>query len=168
MEVPFLAYLVFEIAAVWFLDPLGQVAEEDERRDGRALEHGDVFDLDELAFVGGRGIGRDDLEHVGVELRGGDDALTVLAYLKGGLEHAEDALLGEGRGKDDGEVSEGREAGAYRLLVVAYGLLALVLDEVPFVDDDDEALLVALYQREDGYVLCLDAACGVDHEDADV
>lgn len=46
-----LADFVLEVSAVGLFHPLRQVAEEDECRNLRALEHGDVFDFDEFAFV---------------------------------------------------------------------------------------------------------------------
>ncbi len=46
--------------------------------------------------------------------------------------------------------------------------LRFVFYEVPFVDHNHKALLVALDEREDGDVLRLDAACGVDHQYADI
>ena len=54
VQVPVLADLVLEIALVRVLDPLRQVAEEDERGNVGALEHRDVLDLDVLALDGGR------------------------------------------------------------------------------------------------------------------
>ena len=96
VEIPCLAYLVLKITAIGFLDPLGKVAEEYECGYRRTLEHGDVFDFDKLALVGGGRVGTDCLEHDGVELRCGDDALAVLAYVERCLEHLEYTLLGEG------------------------------------------------------------------------
>ena len=68
VEVPVVADLVLEEAAVGLFDPLGQVAEEDEGGYDGVFEHGDVFYLDVFAFVGGgRGLCYD-VEQVGVEL----------------------------------------------------------------------------------------------------
>ena len=50
MQVPVLAYLVLQVALVGILNPLRQVAEEDERRHMGSLEHGDVLDFDVLAL----------------------------------------------------------------------------------------------------------------------
>lgn len=167
-EVPLLADLVLEVAAVGLLDPLRKVAEEDEGGYLRALEHGYVFYLDVLALVRGWRIGADDLEQVVVELRCRNDAAPVLVDVLRGLENLEDALFCQGRAEDDGEIVEGRETSAYGILEMLDGLLALVLGDVPFVYNYDEPFLVALDKREDADVLCLDAACGVNHEYADV
>ena len=68
MQVPVVAYLVLEVALVGVLDPLRQVAEEDEGGHVCALEHGDVLDLDILALDCGWRVGLDiGLQHV-VEL----------------------------------------------------------------------------------------------------
>ena len=96
------------------------------------------------------------------------EVAAVVVDADGRFEHFEDALLCECRTEDDGEVGEGGEAFADGVFEVADGGFGFVLDEVPFVDAHHEAFLVALDEREDAYVLGLDAACGVDHEDADV
>ena len=57
VQVPVLANLVVEVALVRILDPLRQVAEEDEGGHMGTLEHGDVLDLDILALDSG-GAGR--------------------------------------------------------------------------------------------------------------
>ena len=68
MQVPVLTDFVLQVALVGILDPLRQVAEEDERGHMGSLEHGDVFDLDILALDCGRREGGDvGLQHV-VEL----------------------------------------------------------------------------------------------------
>ena len=51
---------------------------------------------------------------------------------------------------------------------MADGGVALVVDKIPLVHHHHKALLVALYQREDVHILCLDAARGVDHQHAHV
>ncbi len=48
------------------------------------------------------------------------------------------------------------------------GLLRTVFGDVPLVDTNHEAFLVTLYQREDIGVLCFYAACGVNHQYADI
>lgn len=92
-----LADFVLQVATIWLLNPLRQVAEEDERRHVRAFEHGDVFDFDEFAFVAWRRICVDVLAQLCVELRSGHGALTVLVDLHGDFQHLEDALFGERR-----------------------------------------------------------------------
>ena len=63
-----LADFVLQIALVGILDPLRQVAEEDERGHMGALEHGDVLDLDVLALDSGGREGLDGFLHDIVEL----------------------------------------------------------------------------------------------------
>ena len=123
MQIPVLANLVFQIAFVGILDPLRQVAEEDERGNLCSLEHGDILDFHILA-LDGRGRKRLDggLQDV-VQLRGRDDNLAVVIHLDCGLQHLVDALLGNGRPEDDGEVGERCEAFADGRLEVIDGLL---------------------------------------------
>ena len=54
VQIPVLTNLVLQVALVRILDPLREVAEEDERGYMRSLEHGDVLDLDVLALHCGR------------------------------------------------------------------------------------------------------------------
>ena len=68
MEIPLIADLIFQEAAIRLLDPLGEIAEEDEGGDDRLLEHGDILDFDELTLIAGRGSYGYLLEHIGVEL----------------------------------------------------------------------------------------------------
>ena len=68
VEVPCISYLVLQIAAVGFLDPLRQIAEEDEGWNRRALEHRDILDFDKFTLVGRWRISGDRFEHHGVEL----------------------------------------------------------------------------------------------------
>ena len=63
-----LSNLVLQIALVGILDPLRQVAEEDERGHMGTLEHGDVLDLDVLALDRRGREGLDHLLHDIVEL----------------------------------------------------------------------------------------------------
>ena len=58
----------------------------------------------------------------------------------GGLEHAPDALAGLGADRDDRREVEERDLVADPLDVLVERLVGLVLDEVPLVDRDDEAL----------------------------
>ena len=153
MQVPVLAYLVLQVALVGILDPLRQVTEEDERGNMGALEHGEVFNFHILALDGG---GRErldgGLQHV-VELRGGNSNVAVVVNLLGGLQHLVDALLGERRTKDDGEVGERCKTLTDGCLKVVDSLLSLVLGEVPFLDEHDKALAVLLDDGEDVHVL---------------
>lgn len=134
----------------------------------RVFEHCDIFDFHKLAFVAWRRVGGDVLLKDGVELRRGHSPTTVFIDLHGAFDDLEDALLGQRRREDDGEVDKGSEAVADSGLVVADGCLRLVFGDVPFVDDYDKTFLVALYQPEDVNILRLYAAGGVDHEYADV
>ena len=92
----------------------------------------------------------------------------MLIDFLGALQHAEDALLGEGGGKDDREVGERGETLADGVLHVLHGFRALVGSDVPLVDDHHKAFLVLVDEGEYVEVLPLDAAGGIEHEDADV
>ena len=110
MQVPILAYLVLQETLVGIFDPLRQVAEEDKRWHMRTLEHGDIFNLHILTFYG-RGRERlDEFLHHIVELRCRNGDVAVVVHVNGRLQHLVDALLGERRTKDDGEVGERGEA----------------------------------------------------------
>ena len=110
VQVPVLAYLVLKVALVGVSNPLRQVAEEDERGHIGALEHGDVLDFDIFPLDGRRRECRDvGLQRV-VQLRCGDGRAAVVVHLDGRLQHLVDALLGERRPEDDGEVGERGEA----------------------------------------------------------
>lgn len=109
-EVPVAADFVLEVTSVWFLYPLGEVAEEYERRNLSALEHGDIFDFNVFALVGWGRIGGDVFLKDAVEFGSRDGALAVLIDVDGGFNHLLDALFGEGGAEDDGEVDEGGEA----------------------------------------------------------
>ena len=68
MQVPVLSNLVLDIPLVGVLDPLREVAEEDECGHVCSLQHGDVLDLDIFSLHSGGRIGLDiGLQHV-VEL----------------------------------------------------------------------------------------------------
>ena len=75
--------------------------------------------------------------------------VTVLVHLLGGLEHLEDALLGERRCEDDGEIHERGHAVVDGVLKRVDDLLVLVLHKIPLVDHHDEALVVLLDELED-------------------
>ena len=132
-ELPVLANLVFEIAAVGLFDPLGQVAEEDEGGHACILKHGYVLDFDVLTLVGWRRICGDVFLQGAVEGGGGHGLAAVLVDLACGFHHLVDALLGEGGGEDDGEVGEGSESRANRFLEVLDGGLRFVGGDVPLV-----------------------------------
>lgn len=78
VKFPAFADFVLQVSAVWFFNPLWQVAEEYECRDDGFAQLGDVFDFNKFALVGGWWICGDGFEHVGVELRGGHGAFAVL------------------------------------------------------------------------------------------
>ena len=122
-QVPVLANLVLQVALVGILDPLRQVAEEDERGHVSPLQHGDVLDLDIFSLDSrwreGLDVGLQDV----VELRGGNGDTAVVIDVDRRLEHLVDALLGERRAKDDGEIGERGKAVADGGLEVVKGLL---------------------------------------------
>ena len=168
MEIPLIADLIFQEAAIRLLDPLGEIAEEDEGGDDRLLEHGDILDFDELTLIAGRGSYGYLLEHIGVELRCGDEPAAVFVDLGGSLEHVVYALLSECRSEDDGEIGEGGEPAADGVDITLLSSLRAVGHEVPLIDTDHESLAVALDKAEDVGILRLDASGGVDHQDADI
>ena len=86
----------------------------------------------------------------------------------GCLKYLEDALLGDSRGEDDGEVGKGSHALAYGTLESPDGHGSLVFHQVPLVDHHHQALVVFLYQLEDVHVLRLYAPGGIYHEYADI
>ena len=77
-------------------------------------------------------------------------------------------LLGGGGAKDDIEVGPWCHALADGCLKGFDGLIGFLLHEIPLVDKDHKAFLVALDNLEDIHILRLDAALCVDKEDADI
>lgn len=144
VEIPVVADLVLQEAAVGVFYPLGQVAEEDKGGDLCAFQLGYVLDFDVFAFVGGWRCLRNYFEHYLVELRRGHFAAAVLVYVDGGLHHFEDALLGECRAENHGEVGERGKLSVDGLLKHFLSLFRAVLGDVPLVDAHYQALLVAL------------------------
>ena len=110
---PILSYLVFEEPAVVFFHILRQIGVEDEGRYLRVGQLCAILDFDVFPFDAWWGKGLDDGQHDLVELGRTDACLPIEVDLLGRFEHAENALLGEGRGEDDGEIYEGRHAAAY-------------------------------------------------------
>ena len=109
VEIPLLAYLVFQETSIGFLHPLRQVAEKDECRYDGVFQHRDVFDFYEFSLVAGRRSHGDLLKHIRVELRGRDNPAAILIYRYGRLQHLVDSLLGQRGGKQHGEIRERRE-----------------------------------------------------------
>lgn len=147
-EVPLLANLVFQIASVRLLHPLRQVAEEHKRRDALVFKHCDILYLHIFALACRWRICAYHLLHIVVELRCGHDALAVVVDLHSRFQHLVYALLCERGCEDDREVGKRRETVAYRRLEMLYRRRALILHKVPFVDTDNEPLLVFLNERE--------------------
>lgn len=166
--VPCFAYLVLQVAFVGLFDPLRQVAEEDKRGDLCLFEHGDIFYLYVFAFCGGWRVCLDGREHHFVEFRGGYDALAVLVHLDGCIENFVYALLGNGRGENDGEIGKWRKPVADGILECLDGGRRFVFYQVPFVDAYDQPFAVPLDEREYIEVLPFDAARGVYHEYAHI
>ena len=167
-EVPLLAHLVLQEAAVRLLDVLRQVGEEHERGYARVGQLRDILYLDVLALGGWWRICLDERQHLLVETGRRDAGHTVVVHLLGRFEHLQDALLGEGRGEDNGEVDERGEAVPDGVLEGFHHLHGLLLHQIPLVYHHHQPLGVALYQGEDVEVLPLHAARGVQHQDADV
>ena len=160
------AHVVFEEAAVRLLDVLRQVDEERElRRRRRKLGH--ILDFDILALGRGGRVVLDQRQHVVVELRGRDAAFARLVDADGGLQHVEDALFVQHRGEDDRNVVERSEFLSEELGPLLHRV-AVLLDQVPFVDHDHASLAVADDQVVDVQVLRFESLPGVDHQDADV
>ena len=162
-----LADLILEEALVRLLDPLGEVRKESEARYGGGELH-DVLDLDVLALRGRRRCGLDDGEHDLVELRGGDALAATLVDLLDFLEDLEDTLLRQSRDEDDGEVGEGSQTLTDDILEGLDDRIALVRDEIPLIDADDEPLAILLDEGEDVQILALYPSGSVKHEDADI
>ena len=84
------------------------------------------------------------------------------------LQHASDALAGLGADRDDRREVEERRLVPDPLDVLVEGPVGLVLDEVPLVDGDDEALALLDDVARDVGVLGGQPLDGVDDEDGDV
>ena len=168
MEIPFLADFILQEAAVRLLHPLGEIAEEYERRHYGILKHRDILDLHKFALIARRGSNGHLLKHIRIQLRGRDYAPAILINLHGGLQHLEDALLRQSGSEQYREIRERCEAPANSRFIAFLGIKRMVVDKIPLVDAYHKPLTVALNQREYIDILSLDAACGIDHEDADI
>ena len=129
----------------------------------RAIFDFDVFSLDALWRES-----LDDGQHHFVELRRSDVCLAVEINLFCGFQNAENALFGEGRSKDDGEIDEGCHAVSDGRFERVDYLLRLFLHQVPFVHHHNETFVVLLYQLKDVHVLRFHAACRIEHEYANI
>ena len=85
----------------------------------------------------------------------------------GGLQHFEYALLVQHAGEDDGDILEGGDAAADKVFELFVGLVVF-LDEVPFVDHNHHAFVVALDEGEDIQILHLQPLAGIEHQDTDI
>ena len=94
--------------------------------------------------------------------------LAIEINVFGRFEHFEDALLREGRTKDDGEVGKGGHTLTDGVFEMGDDLLVLLLHRVPLVDHHHQTLVVALDKLEDVHILAFDAAGGVNEQDAHV
>ena len=168
MEPERLAQPVLEIAPVAEVDRPRLAGEEHERRrrDGRlrGVEELRPAALDERRRPGAPSTSISEP----VELAGRDALAALAPDVDRELEHAPDALAGLGADRDDrGEVEE-RHLVADPLDVLVEGLVGLLVDEVPLVDRDDQALALLDDVAGDVGVLGGQALDGVDDEDRDV
>ena len=145
-----------------------EVAEKHKRGHACFLEHGHIFDFHHLSLSGRRRICADDFLHGIVELGGGDDAFAVFVHLDGFFEHLKDALLGERRAENDGEIGKWCKARANGLLHVGDGFLRFFVGDIPFIHQHHQSFAVFLNDRENVHVLRFDATGGVDEQDAHV
>ena len=86
----------------------------------------------------------------------------------GSLQHFKNALFGHGRGKNNGEIGKRSHTVADGILECIDNLLRLFLHQVPFVHHHNQRLVVFLNQLEDVHILRLNAACGINHQDANI
>ena len=147
-EVPLLAHVVLQKTAIRLLHVLRQIGKEHKRRYLRIGQLGDVLYLDVLALYRGGRISLDEREHLFVEAGRGDARRAIAVNAAGFFEHLQNALLGEGRSENDGEVGKGGETLADGLLEGLHHLHGLLFYQVPLVDDDDQPLVVALDDGE--------------------
>ena len=103
-----------------------------------------------------------------VELAGRDPLAPLAPDVDGGLEDAPDALAGLGADRDDRREIEERDLVADPLDVLVEGPVGLVLDEVPLVDRDDQALALLDDVARDVGVLRRQPLDRIDDEDRDV
>ena len=77
-------------------------------------------------------------------------------------------MLGQCRSKDNGKIHKGGQPVADGILEGLHHRHTLLLNQVPLVDHHHQSLGILLYQREDIQVLALNAAGGIEHQDADI
>ena len=110
----------------------------------------------------------DDRKHDLVQTSRRDASATVLIDGLSRLEDLENALLREGRNEEDGEIGERRHTLPDGAFVGFDRRGGLIFDQVPFVDADDQPLLVFPDDGENIEVLTFDAPRGVEHEQTNV
>ena len=84
------------------------------------------------------------------------------------LNNLENTLFGKCAREDNGEVRKRRNALTDSCFVRLDIRIRLALDKVPFIDTNDQTLLVLLDQRVDIEVLCLNTARRVNHQDTNI
>ena len=103
-----------------------------------------------------------------VQLAGRDPLAALAPDVDRQLEHPADALAGLGADRDDRREVEERHLVADPVDVLVERPVGLLLDEVPLVDRDDEALALLDDVARDVGVLRRQALDGVDDEHRDV
>src|SRR5690606_14900722 len=128
---------------------------------------GGIFDLDMLAFGRRRRVVLDDGQHRIVEFRRRNPLRLVLVDRRSGFDGLKNTLLlGHGR-KNNRDVRKRGDLVADHVFEHPRRLVVL-FDEVPFVDQDDNALAILLRQVEDIDILCFDPLRGIQHKHDDI
>ena len=161
-----LPQLVLKESLVRLLDVLRQVAEERERRES-GWQLGHVLDLHILALPGRRRVILDLRQHSLVQPCRRKLAGIVLVNVLGLIQHIHDSLFPGDRGEYDRHVIERSDAAAQRGFIFLHRV-AVLQEEVPFVDHQHAGLAVADDEVEYAHVLSLHSGVRVDHQDADI
>ena len=93
--------------------------------------------------------------------------MLLFRYELDHIGQAVDALLGQGRGEEDGRILEEGQFAA-DIFFEFMACLAILFDEVPLLIDDDAALARFMDVAGDLRVLFGHAFCSIDDQDGDV
>ena len=145
-KIPPTAQLVFQEPAIRLFHVLRQIGKEYKGRYLRVGQLRHILYFDVFALPCRWRIVLYQRQEILVEFGSGNLAHLVFIYAQCRFHHLVDALFGQGRGKDDGEIRKGRQTltdGGFEVLDVGIGF---ALHQVSFVDAYHQSLFVLLDQ----------------------
>ena len=168
MQRPVLANLVLQESTIILLHILWQVGIEHKRRNRSVRQLCTIFDFDVLTLNTLRRKSLNDRKHHLIQFGGSNVNLTVLINLLSSFQNSENTLLSQGRSKDDWEVNEWSHTLADSILEGIDNLLILFLNQVPFIHNNNQTLIILLDQLENIHILSLNTTGSIKHQDTHI